>query len=264
MNEVEIYYEEAGEGPPLIFLSGLMQESRTWRPQVNFFSKGFRVITYDPRGQGRSEKPGSPEAYALLYHLNDLISLMDHLRIDRASLVGLSQGGVIAQRAVLHAPERVSTLVLADTTASVTPLLRRIFLSWIQASEIGGGLLWFDVSLPWIFSERFIEANGPLIETLRDNSKDLSADAIIPHLRANLEHDLRNQIHQIRIPTLILCGERDLLTPPAYARFLHHQIKGSELIFFPECGHIPSLEVPELFNRTVWEFLKKSETQEEF
>lgn len=258
INEVEIYYEEAGEGAPLIFLSGLMQETRTWKPQVHFFSKGFRVITYDPRGQGGSEKPESADAYALSYHLQDLIGLLDHLQIDRAYLVGLSQGGVIAQRAALHAPVRVSALVLADTTASVTPLLRRIFLSWIHASEVGGSLLRFDVSLPWIFSERFIEANAPLIQTLRDLSKSFPADAIIPLLCSNLEHDLRDQVHQIRVPTLVLCGEMDLLTPPRYARFLHDQIQGSELILFPECGHISPLEVPELFNRAVWEFLKKN------
>lgn len=258
MKDVEIYYEEAGEGPSLIFLSGLMQETRTWRPQVSFFSKGFRVITYDPRGQGGSGKPASPEAYALSYHLEDLFGLLDYLQIDRGYLVGLSQGGVIAQRAALRAPARVSALVLADTTASVTPLLRRIFLSWIHASEVGGSLLRFDVSLPWIFSERFIEANAPLLQTLRDNAKSLPADAIIPLLRANLEHDLRGQVHQIRVPTLILCGERDLLTPPRYARFLHDQIQGSELILFPECGHISPLEVPDLFNRAVWEFLKKN------
>lgn len=258
INEVEIYYEEAGEGEPLIFLSGLMQQTRTWRPQVNFFSKGFRVITYEPRGQGRSGRPGSPEAYALSSHLQDLIGLLDHLRIDRASLVGLSQGGVIAQRAALQAPFRVSALVLADTAASVSPLLRRIFLSWIYANESGGSLLWFDVSLPWIFSERFIEANGPLLQALRDNSKSLPADVIIALLRANLEHNLVDQVHRIRIPTLVLCGERDLLTPPRHAQFLHDQIHGSELILFPECGHISPLEVPELFNRAVWEFLKKN------
>ncbi len=255
VNKIGIFYEERGEGFPLIFLSGLTQETRAWKGQAAFFSKRFRVVTYDPRGQGMSDKPDRPDAYSLSDHLDDLTGLMDHLGIDRADLVGLSQGGMVAQWAALHAPERVAGLVLVDTGASTTLFLRSIFQGWIGAAESGGGELFFNVSFPWIFSERFVEANPLLINTLRDLSKDLPARAIAHLLRAALSLDLKDQIHRIQAPTLILCGERDLLTPPSYARLLHEKIIGSRLILFPECGHVPPAECPEEFNRAVWEFL---------
>jgi 3-oxoadipate enol-lactonase len=258
INHLTLHYEEVGEGVPIVFLSGLTQEVRSWRLQVNFFSaRGFRVVTYDTRGQGGSDKPDDPEAYAFSRHVDDLYGLLDHLQIDRAHLVGLSHGGAVAQWAALRSPERVSALVLADTMAYVTPIFCKIFLGLIHATESGGNPLRFDVALPWLFSDRFIEANAPLLDTLRDLSKDQPKDPILHLLRASLAHDLRDRVGKIVAPTLVMCGALDLLTPLSAARYLHRQIKGSDLVILPECGHVSSIEAPEPFNREVLKFFLK-------
>jgi len=257
INHIGIYYEEAGKGFPIVFLSGLGQAISTWRIQIRFFSKEFRVVAYDTRGQGGSDRPESAEAYRLSLHADDLLALMDHLGIQRAHLIGLSHGGMVAQWVALRAPERVAGLVLGSTAAYATPLLRRIFSSWMRAVELGGNLLRFDVSLPWIFSDRFLEANGPLIQTLRSLSEKAPALPLAHLLRASLEHDLRGRVHEISAPTLILCGELDLLTPCQHARFLHEQIRGSELIVLPGSGHVLPLEAPEAFNSAVRSFLQR-------
>jgi pimeloyl-ACP methyl ester carboxylesterase len=254
---IDIYYEERGEGSPLVFLGGLAQETRAWRPQVSFFSaRGFRVIAYDTRGQGGSDRPERPDDYTIRHHLSDLFGLFDHLGVDRADLVGLSHGGMIAQSAAIEAPERVSYLVLADTSAYVGRLLKEIFIGWIRALESGGGSLYFDVSLPWVLSERFIESNLPLIETLREQSKKLAVEPLIHLIQANSDFDLRERIATIGSRTLVLCGEEDRLTPPSCSKFLLEKIRTSELILFPGVGHCPPLETPDAFNRTVLEFLR--------
>jgi 3-oxoadipate enol-lactonase len=256
---VGIHYEEEGEGDPIVFLNGLTQETRAWRLQVKYFSaRGFRVIVYDARGQGGSDKPDRPQDYAIARHASDLFGLLDRLGIDRAHLLGLSHGGMIAQWAAIEAPERVSALVLADTCAHVGPLLKQIFTGWVRALESGGGALFFDVALPWILSERFIESNLPLIETLRGQSKNLPVPALTRLIRANRDLDLRDRVGGIKSGTLVVCGEHDLLTPPSCSRLLHEKIRGSELVLLPDSGHVPPLEVPDAFNRTVWDFLKRA------
>lgn len=258
IHDVGIYYEEKGSDIPLIFLCGLGQETRSWGPQVNFFSqKGFRAIVYDTRGQGGSDRPNDPQAYGFSHHVEDVIGLMDHLKIDRAHLVGLSHGGTVAQGAALHFPERIHSLVLVNTLAYVTSLIRHIFQGWIHACEVGGSLLRFDATLPWLFSERFLEANGPFIKTLRELSKDRPTQTVVHLLRSSLAHNLRDKVSQISAPTLVLCGEQDLLTPPPMSRYLHEQIKGSKLVIIPETGHVLPIEVPDLFNQTVLDFLTR-------
>jgi len=254
---VGISFEESGRGFPVVFLSGLGQGTPSWRAQARLFSKRYRVILYDIRGQGGSDRPEGSEAYRIIHHVDDLLGLLDYLQIDRAHLVGLSHGGMVAQWTALRAAERVGGLVLGSTLAYTTSLLRHIFLSWIRAGEAGGNLLRFDVTVPWLFSEDFLEKNGPLIETLRSLSARVPVDSLIHLLRNSLAHNLENEVAKILAPTLILCGELDLLTPYRHARFLHEQIRNSELVVIPGSGHVLPLEAPEAFNLAVGSFLQK-------
>ncbi len=115
IGDTQIHYEEYGEGPPLIMILGLGQDTATWEFQISDFSEHFRLILLDNRDSGKSSR--IPEAYTTETMARDILGLMDHLGIARAHLLGTSMGGMIAQQVALMAPERVISLVLASTTS---------------------------------------------------------------------------------------------------------------------------------------------------
>ena len=115
IGDIQIHYEEYGEGPPLIMILGLGQDTATWEFQVSDFSEHFRLILLDNRDSGKSSS--SPETYTTETMAQDILGLMDHLGMAREHLLGTSMGGMIAQQVALMAPERVISLVLVSTTS---------------------------------------------------------------------------------------------------------------------------------------------------
>ena len=115
IRDIQIHYEEYGEGPPLIMILGLGQDTATWEFQISDFSKQFRLILLDNRDSGKSSS--CSETYTTETMAQDILGLMDHLGITRAHLLGTSMGGMIAQQVALVAPEKVISLVLASTTS---------------------------------------------------------------------------------------------------------------------------------------------------
>jgi pimeloyl-ACP methyl ester carboxylesterase len=115
VGDIQIYYEEYGEGPPLIMILGLGQDTATWGFQISEFSKHFRLILLDNRDSGRSSH--CSETYTTETMACDVLGLMDHLGIERTHLLGTSMGGMIAQQVALMAPKRVISLILASTTS---------------------------------------------------------------------------------------------------------------------------------------------------
>ena len=115
IGDIQIHYEEYGEGPPLIMILGLGQDTATWKFQVLDFSEHFRLILLDNRDSGKSSS--SPESYTTETMAGDILGLMDHLGMARTHILGTSMGGMIAQQVALMAPERVISLVLVSTTS---------------------------------------------------------------------------------------------------------------------------------------------------
>src|SRR5262245_54536602 len=121
----EIYYEEAGQGPPLIFVSGLGGTASYWRPQVPVFALRYRVITYDHRGTGASDR--LQRSFSIDQMTAELVALMDALGIPRARIVGWSTGGAIGQTLAIEQPQRIERLVLSSTWTHCDPWFRRLF-----------------------------------------------------------------------------------------------------------------------------------------
>ncbi|UCE52178.1 MAG: alpha/beta fold hydrolase [Desulfobacterales bacterium] len=113
--DIQIYYEEYGQGPPLIMILGLSQDITTWSFQTSELSQHLRLIVFDNRDSGKSER--CSQNYTTETMAQDILGLMDYLGIDRTHLLGTSMGGMIAQHVALMAPERVSSLILASTTS---------------------------------------------------------------------------------------------------------------------------------------------------
>ena len=115
IGDIQIYYEDYGQGPPLIMILGLGQDIATWNFQISELSKHLRLIVFDNRDSGKSSR--SSQNYITQIMAQDILGLMDHLGIDRTHLLGTSLGGMIAQQVALMAPERVNSLILASTTS---------------------------------------------------------------------------------------------------------------------------------------------------
>jgi aminoacrylate hydrolase len=115
IGDIQIYYEDYGQGPPLIMILGLGQDIATWNFQISELSKHLRLIVFDNRDSGKSSR--SSQNYTTQIMAQDILGLMDHLGIDRTHLLGTSLGGMIAQQVALIAPERVNNLILSSTTS---------------------------------------------------------------------------------------------------------------------------------------------------
>ncbi len=259
VNSININYELDGQGPVVVFINGLTMTTSGWAYQIKPFTQRYSVLRYDCRGQGGSDKPA--EEYSQQIHAEDLYQLLRALDIDKAHLIGLSNGGMIAQHFALKYPEITDTLVLVDTCGFVGKLLELTVSSWIKATEAGGNDLRYDVLLPQIFSESFISNNEELIKSMKEFSSEINTpEAVINLAKASMNHDLRSHISKIKSPTLIIAGQEDILIPPKYSRMLSEEIENSELVIIQDCAHVPPIEKPEEFNSIVLDFLNKHDS----
>jgi 3-oxoadipate enol-lactonase len=259
INGIRLYYEQYGNRVsfPVVFVNGLLADTTGWRFQVPAFAPHFRVLLYDARGQGQSDKPAGP--YLPDQHARDLVGLLDALHIQQAHLVGVSNGGAIAMLVAAEYPSRVGCLVLADTYAHTDALMRARLESWLLALESGGLALRFDVATPWVWGNPFLAQNQHLLEPLRQKALQASADAVRGLISGVQDYDIREKIGAIHSPTLVMVGEEDVLTPPWHAREIARAIPNAHLVIVPGAGHALPIERPMVFNALVRAFLQDEE-----
>lgn len=253
---VELYYEIHGDdgAPPLVFVNGVFQDTTGWSLHVRRFADR-RCLVYDCRGQGRSAKPAGP--YLMERHAADLLGLLEALRIGRADIVGLSNGGAVAMTLAAKHPDRVRRLVLVDTFAYADAALRAKLRSWELALDAGGPGLRFDVSVPWNFSRSFLEEHGRDLPLLREKALALDPDAMRALIAGSAAHDARAALPRIAAPTLVLVGEEDVLAPPWAAREIANAIPGARLRTVTGAGHAMPIERLEEFCATLRTFFEE-------
>lgn len=260
-NGQELYFEIAGDGPPLVLIMGIGYDSTLWMKQVPELSEHFQVITFDNRDVGRSSEADAP--YAIEDMADDVAGLLDQLGIERAHILGLSMGGQIAQRFALRHPDRVERLILSGTGAAPA---RRVFdpielWSWVKGRD-ESGMLFARQQFLWLFSDEFLQSPEAVDQTLKmlaDNPNPISAEAYARQAQAYTAHDCLDELGAIDAPTLVICGERDRLTPPWICRALADAIPRArfELVRGPGASHALPLERPDEFNRRVTAFLQE-------
>ena len=249
-NGYEIGYVEAGGGEaiPIVFLHGVGSDKSVWRPQLEFFGQSRRAIAFDYPGYGDSDP--APEGTTRDDYASAIISAMHELGIDRAHVCGLSLGGVVAI-AMAHADQdRCASLILADTFAVHPdgPAVQERSITASQnlrvAAEARVDILLAQPADPAVRSE--------VVETM--SRIDLPAYRI--GAEAVWLADQRERAHDIRVPTLVLCGSEDRITPPALSRELTQIVPGARLELIEGAGHIANLERPEAFNTLVNAFVR--------
>ena len=257
-NGISIYYELHGPaGAPVLVLNNgiFMNAAASWLPQTPAFAASYRVLQYDCRGQGMSDRPDGP--YSMAQHADDLAALLDALGTANAHVLGISYGGEVAQAFALAYPRRTRSLVLADTVSEVGPELRLGIEGWRAAALSGDADLLFLVSVPWTFSAGFIASHQALIEAARQRFRALDHPAVARLCEAFAGVDFTARLRSLDVSACIIVGGDDILKGPRYAGILREAIRGSELHVIAGAGHAASLEAPAEFNRIVLEFLAK-------
>jgi pimeloyl-ACP methyl ester carboxylesterase len=253
-----LYYEMSGQGEPLLFLHGMGLDSRMWNDQVEAFTKNFNVIRYDARGYGKSTLPIEGQAFS---HTADLLRLMENLELQQAHLVGLSMGGGIAIDFALEYPDRVHSLVLADSGLNgYKPIVPdQAVIDMFQAIEdcvrAGNMVLARET---WLSLPHFEHALRE--EQTRCHLVEMTQMYTFWHFCHKNPHTKQaiktiDRLHEISLPCLVLVGEDDLMDFREISEILHMKIKHSRLVDIPKAGHLSNMENTSFFNSVVLEFI---------
>ena len=253
-----VFYEEHGSGDPVLLVSGLGADHTAWALQTENLQEAFRVVVFDNPGVGQTEGPGGPYTTALFADV--AVSLLRHLEIERAHVVGASMGGLIAQQIAVRHPTAVRALAIHCPWWRIDPYTRALLRSWQTIAHAAGMPDLLRQIWLWVFTPRFYEEQPETFVELErqvaESPHPQTVDAFCDQAEACLTHVALDKVAEIEIPTLITVGDADILTPPAHARALHERVRGSVLHIWPEIGHAPFWEIPEAFNRLNREFLE--------
>jgi len=244
-----------GDGPAVLLLHAFPLGLVMWDPQVAALAGTHRVIRFDDRGFG-----GSPPGDGLLTMeriADDAAAVLDHLGVSRAVVGGVSMGGYAALAMVRRHPDRLRGLVLADTRAGAdTPEARKNRALLAERVLKEGPAAVAEASLPKLLGETTHRERPELVSRVREMILGNSPRGIADSLAGLAARaDSTSTLREVRVPTLVVCGLEDLLTPPSEAEALRAGIAGSRLELIPRAGHLASLENPEAFNAVLKDFL---------
>ncbi len=260
---IELYYEETGSGYPLIFCHEFAGDLRSWEPQVRYFSRRYRVITYNARGYPPSDVPSDVSAYSQMQAVEDLVGLIKHLQLDQAHVVGLSMGGYAALHFGLNYPNLARSLVVAGCGYGSVSEDRAKFQQDVEQTaqriERNGmpdmASMYSRGPTRVQFSDKDPRGWQEFAEQLAEHSAVGSAMTFrgVQGRRPSV-YELEAQMRQLTLPTLIVTGDEDeaCLEPGI---FMKRVIPTAGLVVIPKSGHTINLEEPDAFNRAVNDFL---------
>ena len=262
---VRVHYQEAGDvtAPPVLLIHGFASSTVVWsKVFLSLANAGFRVIALDMLGYGYSGKPRNGE-YTIAGQASLIVSLLDRLRIKRATIVGSSYGGAVAATCALDYPTRVNKLVLVGAVSNNRPLAYKLmrmfgapFFGDVVSPLLIGSRRLLRMRMKkvydrhsWVLDERRVDARHQPLRASRTQR------AIVRTVRGWDAERISRDAHLIKQPTLLLWGENDIEIPLDEGEHLHQDIVGSRLIVFLNCGHLPHEEYPEGFTEIVSDFI---------
>lgn len=240
VNDVVLHWAWRGlaDRPVVVFSNSLGSDFRIWDDVVARLGDRWRILLYDARGHGLSDAPPGP--YAIDDHVDDLIALLDHLGVRRAAMVGLSVGGMIAQRLAVRAPSLLAALVLCDTAAKIGTA--EMWQARIDAVETAGLEPMADAVLARWFTPGFFAGEPAAAAGWRNMLARTSAVGYAATSAAIRDADLTADAPSIRVPTLCVVGDQDGATPPDLVRGTADLIPGARFVVIDGAGHLPCIE----------------------
>jgi len=256
IGDAELYYESRGDGPPLLLVPGLGGVGAFWVKQVEEFSRDFRVIVHDHRGTGQSTH--SRITYSVEQMADDVLKLMDALKIESAHLVGHSTGGAIGQIIAQDHPERLRSLVLSATWAGQDAYFRRQFQTRREIL-LGLGLeSYFRSTMLTLMPPAWVSANDAAIDTQVGQMVAAASptEILVSRIDAIVAFDRRKRLGEIRMPTLVIVAADGVVAPRFYSDELAERIPGAKLVMLDAGGHFAPVITSERYNRAVGAFLR--------
>ncbi|MFX1454040.1 MAG: alpha/beta fold hydrolase [Promethearchaeota archaeon] len=270
INGVNICYEIYGDGDPVLLVHGLGTKKEAWIGQTEPLAKHFKIIRFDNRGAGKSERPDGP--YTMEIFADDINALMDFLKIDKFHIIGWSLGGMIVQNFVLKYPYRVNKMVLINTNYSTPEAAAESYkemrLQGLKANkEDPVKAFWQSIRIDYHISFRKQLEKDPSkkwhgLWTIDDLIKNSITDPptendIIVQAKALLTHDTYDRLHEIKNETLLIASSHDRITPLSIMEEIHEKIPNSIFKIINKAGHAsPRSRAPEI-NQLIVDFLKK-------
>lgn len=248
------YEDTGGEGPAVLLLHGFPLSSAMWAPQLEALGEGLRLIAPDLPGFGGSEPPVDPEAWRIGDYAKAVCGLLDALELPNAVVVGHSMGGYVAFTLMRRHSQRVRALVLEDTRPGADS--REVYASREeQQQEVRTAGI--EALKPRLMQRLLAPKNlgDPILERTVLSLMDHPASGYLAALEA-MKHrpDSTPELARIAVPTLVVVGAEDVLTPPSIARAMHAAIPGAALVELPGAGHLANLEEPAAFNEALVSF----------
>ena len=250
---VRLNVQDRGDGPAVVFLHGIGCSIATWAPQIAGFGGRCRTVAIDSRGFGASDRTYGDMTMA--DYADDVIGVLDALDITDATIVGLSMGGMMAQHIALRAPEKVKSLVLADTTGSAAGSTADTLAATNQAVlEFGMGPVVANF-LAASFAPATFASNSPCLGILQETLA--TSDPLSYRLAANaiIGHNTLDRLRDLDIPATVVVGDQDALLPLEHSEALADAIPGAKLVVIDGAGHMSNLEQPEQFDAVLSEVL---------
>lgn len=256
---VELKYEFRGKrgSPALAFTGSLGTDLTMWQPQADVLKPHFCTVRYDIRGHGRSPVPPGP--YSMDDLGSDLLALFDRLGIERASLCGLSIGGMISMWVAAHAPERVDRLVLCSTSAQLGP--RESWLERAATVRSEGVEAVADAVLERWFTPGFAAAHPDVIDRMRAQLLATPREGYAGCCEAIADMDLTPVLPTIGAPTLVMSAADDPSTPPEHGRRIAELIPGATFEIIPGARHIANIERADVVTPLIERFLGSTEQE---
>lgn len=262
INSKTMHYLDKGEGPVLIFGHSYLWDNEMWAPQIEVLSEHYRCIVPDLWSHGQSDAaPGNTRN--LTDYAKDVLSLIDHLKIETFSLIGLSVGGMWAAELTLLAAERVESLVLMDTFVGLEPEVTHS--KYIAMLDIISELqkvpeVIIEQIMPMFFAGNVEQENPELLRKFHNGLQSIAGQQAIDVAQIGRmvfeRRDAFDDIEKFSLPTLIMVGMQDTPRPPFESQLMQDAISGSQLVLIPDAGHISNLEQPEFVSDKLVTFLE--------
>lgn len=261
-----IYYEIYGEGEPVIFLNGIMMSTSSWKPFISAFSD-YKMVLIDLIDQGRSDKGDvwsdidcDVKGYDQFLHVEMLRELIEKLKLGKVHIMGISYGGEVAMKFAIKYGDCLKSLILSNTTAITTNIMKDIEETWDFVAATYDGKVFFKATMPYIYSTKFYEEN---IEWLKAREQVLASsltkewyDGFRRAIRSASSHNVLKDLESIKVPTLILGAELDIITPLRYQEEIHKRVANSRMVIIKDAGHALMYEKPYEFTLCILGFIK--------
>jgi 3-oxoadipate enol-lactonase len=259
LSDARIHYRTYGDGPPVIGIMGFGLDQRFWAAQVPAVAERNRFVTFDNRGTGRTEGaiPSSIDEMA-----EDVIRLLDHLEVEKATVFGVSMGGAIAQRVVVDHPDRVDSLILGITFARPIEYMRRRQAVAEELMRTVTPEQFMDAAMLWMFTPQFFEIGQENLDRMLASftgpgaPEPASGEVLISQSEAVHKHDVLEHLPKIGCPTLVFGGRQDIMVPYFASEEIAAAIPGSEFRAF-ETGHGCMIEEMGEVNAMIRDFLDR-------